>query len=95
MFRKAPRGPGARSLSCSHPFRTEDDVTESYEHPEAEELVTIARPADVKDTTYYSEAGPLRFLEGRAHGVPLSVARKVAAGRPGWTIEPAPRPRRF
>ena len=53
-----------------------------------EELVTLAKPADEKDVTYFSEVGPLRFIEGKAHGVPLSVAGKLAAGRPGWTIEP-------
>jgi len=59
-----------------------------------EELVTVVKPgfaSDEKDTLYYSEVGPLRFLEGRAYGVPLPAARKVAAGRPGWTIEPAPK----
>ncbi len=56
-----------------------------------EELVTLAKPADEKDTIYLSAVGPLRFVEGKAHRVPLSVARKLADGRPGWTIEPAPR----
>ncbi len=53
-----------------------------------EELVTLAGPADQKDVTYLTGAGPLRFLEGRStHGVPLRVARELAA-RPGWWLEP-------
>jgi hypothetical protein len=65
-------------------------MTAPHEGPEAgEELVTVAGPADQRDVTYVSEAGPIRFLEGRAYGVPLSVARKLAEGRPGWTIEPS------
>jgi hypothetical protein len=69
-------------------------MTETTTTATEEELVTIAKPADAKDATYLSEVGPLRFLEGRTYSVPLSVARKVAAGRPGWTIEPAPKLRR-
>jgi hypothetical protein len=56
-----------------------------------EELVTVAKPGEEKDVTYLSEAGPIRFSEGKAYGVSLSVARKLADGRPGWTIEPVPR----
>jgi hypothetical protein len=56
-----------------------------------EELVTVVKPADEKDVIYISEAGPLPFVEGRAHGGPLSAARKLAAARPGWLIEPVPR----
>lgn len=55
-----------------------------------QELVTLVAPTETKDVTYYSEVGPLRFLEGRCHGVPISDAEKVAASRPGWTIEPYP-----
>ncbi len=52
-----------------------------------EELVTLAGPADQKDVTYLTGAGPLRFLEGRStHGVPLRIARELAG--PGWQIEP-------
>ncbi len=55
-----------------------------------EELVALVGPADQKDVTYLTEAGPIRFVEGRAR-VPLSVARKLArAPRPGWLIEPRP-----
>jgi hypothetical protein len=73
-------------------------MTETTPTATEKELVTIAKPgfaSDEKDTTYYSEVGPLRFLEGRAYGVPLSAARKVVAGRPGWTIEPTPKLRRI
>ncbi len=52
-----------------------------------EELVTVCKPGGEKDVTYVSAAGPIRFLEGKAR-VPLSVARQLAAGRSGWTIEP-------
>ncbi len=58
-----------------------------------EELVTVAGPADHKDVVYFSEAGPIRFVEGKAHWVPLSVAEKIA-NRPGWVIESAPKRRK-
>ncbi len=51
-----------------------------------EELVTLAKPGGERDVTLFTAHGPVRFLEGRAHGVPLSVARELAG--PGWTIEP-------
>ena len=51
-------------------------------------LVTLARPGPEKDVTYLSPAGPIRFLEGRADGVPLSAALELAG--PGWAIEPRP-----
>jgi hypothetical protein len=54
-----------------------------------EELVTLARPGGEKDVTLLSEFGGIRFLEGRAHGVPLRVALKLAG--PGWAIEPPAR----
>ncbi len=50
-----------------------------------EELVTLARPGGEKDVTLLTAHGPVRFLEGRAHGVPLSVARELAGV--GWSIE--------
>ena len=53
-----------------------------------EALVTVAKPGDEKDVTYLSEVGEVRFVEGKAHGVPLSVARKLANGRVGWVVEP-------
>lgn len=51
-----------------------------------EEFVTLAKPGGEKDVTLFAAAGPIRFLEGRAHGVPLSVALELAG--PGWSIEP-------
>jgi hypothetical protein len=51
-----------------------------------EELVTLVRPGGERDVTLFTAHGPVRFLEGRAHDVPLSVARELAAA--GWTIEP-------
>jgi hypothetical protein len=60
-----------------------------------EEFVSVVKPADENDVTYFSGAGSVRFLEGRARGVPLSVARKLTEGRPGWLIEPAPTLRRM
>ncbi len=63
--------------------------SQAYDSLESgEELVTVCKPGDEKDVTYLSEVGPIRFVEGKAYGVPLSVARKLAGGRPGWTIEP-------
>ncbi len=58
-------------------------TTEDYS---GEELVTLARPGGERDATVFTAAGPIRFLEGRAHNVPLSVARELA--EPGWSIEP-------
>lgn len=52
------------------------------------ETVTLVKPGGEKDVTYLSAAGPIRFLEGRAEGVPLPVARELAG--PGWSIEPRP-----
>ncbi len=49
-------------------------------------LVTVVKPGGEKDITLLTEAGPIRFLEGRAHGVPLPVALKLVS--PGWAIEP-------
>ncbi len=51
-----------------------------------EELVTLAKPGGEKEVTLFTASGPIRFLEGRAHNVPLSVARELAG--PGWSIEP-------
>ncbi len=51
-----------------------------------EELVTLAKPGGEKEVTLFTASGPIRFIEGRAHGVPLSVARELAG--PGWSIEP-------
>ncbi|MDP9486497.1 MAG: hypothetical protein M3Q49_12075 [Actinomycetota bacterium] len=51
-----------------------------------EELVTLARPGGERDVVLFTAHGPVRFLEGRAHNVPLSVARELAG--PGWSIEP-------
>ncbi len=50
------------------------------------ELVTLARPGGERDVVLFTAHGPVRFLEGRAHDVPLSVARELAG--PGWSIEP-------
>ncbi len=47
--------------------------------------VTLIKPGSERDITYAGPDGPIRFLEGRAEGVPLSVARKLAG--PGWWIE--------
>ena len=58
----------------------------SPEYPSVEELVTLAKPGGEKDVTLFTAAGPIRFVEDRAHGVPLSVARGLAG--PGWSIEP-------
>ncbi len=54
--------------------------------PAGEPLVSLAKPGGERDVTLFTAHGPVRFLEGRAHGVPLSVARELAG--PGWTIEP-------
>ncbi len=51
-----------------------------------EELVTVLRPGNEHDVTYLSPAGAVRFLEGRAHNVPLEVARAMVG--PGWIIKP-------
>ncbi len=51
-----------------------------------EPLVTLAKPGGERDVTLLTAHGPIRFLEGRAHDVPLSVAHELAG--PGWTIEP-------
>jgi len=55
----------------------------------AEEPVTLARPGGERDVILLSEFGPIRFLEGRAHGVPLRVALRLAG--PGWAVEPPAR----
>ncbi len=47
--------------------------------------VTLIKPGSEGDVTYVGPDGPIRFLGGRAEGVPLSVARKLAG--PGWWIE--------
>ncbi len=52
----------------------------------AEERVTLVKPGAEKDVTYLTTAGAIRFVEGRAHDVPLAVARELAG--PGWSIEP-------
>jgi hypothetical protein len=57
-------------------------TTEDYA---GEELVTLAKPGEQRDVTLVTAAGPIRFLEGRAHDVPLSVARELAG--PGWVLE--------
>ncbi len=64
--------------------------TEKPERRAEEELVTLVGPADQKDVTYLTGAGPIRLIDGKAHGVPLSVARKLAEGRRGWLIEHVP-----
>ncbi len=56
------------------------------EDPAGAELVILARPGGERDITLLTAYGPIRFLEGRAHNVPLSIARELAG--PGWTIEP-------
>jgi hypothetical protein len=53
-----------------------------------EELVNLLKPGPERDVTYLSAAGEIRFVEGRAEGVPLSVARELAG--PSWSIEPRP-----
>ncbi|MDP9486064.1 MAG: hypothetical protein M3Q49_09825 [Actinomycetota bacterium] len=58
-------------------------TTEDYA---GEPLVSLAKPGEERDVILVTAAGPIRFLEGRAHDVPLSVARELAG--PGWTIEP-------
>jgi hypothetical protein len=60
--------------------------SEASEEP-AEPLVTLAGPfahADVQDL-----ATGLRFIRGKAAGVPLSVAQEIANRRPGYHIETA------
>lgn len=52
-----------------------------------EELVTLARPGGERDVTLLTAHGPIRFVEGRAHNVPLSIAQDLAGA--GWSIEPA------
>ncbi len=47
--------------------------------------VVLIKPGSEKDIIYAGPSGPIRFVEGRAEGVPLSVARKLAG--PGWWIE--------
>ncbi len=47
--------------------------------------VALIKPGSERDITYVGPSGPIRFVEGRAEGVPLSVARKLAG--PGWWIE--------
>ncbi len=56
------------------------------EDPAGGVLVTLAKPGGERDVTLLTAAGPIRFLEGRAHNVPLPVARELAG--PGWSIEP-------
>jgi hypothetical protein len=53
-----------------------------------EELVNLLKPGPERDIIYLSAVGEVRFVEGRAEGVPLSVARELAG--PGWSIEPRP-----
>ena len=65
------------------------EIRETYarEEEEEEELVTLVRPGGEKDVTLFTEAGPIRFLEGRARNVPLPLAEELAR-QPGWTVEP-------
>ena len=65
---------------------TSEATTHGRLEPE-DELVTVAKPGET-DVTYLSEVGEVRFVGGKAHGVPLSVARKLVQGRAGWVIEP-------
>jgi hypothetical protein len=51
-----------------------------------EPLVTIVGPPEHKDLV--DLASGLRFVEGRAIGVPLSLAEEVIKGRRGYLIEP-------
>jgi hypothetical protein len=60
-----------------------------------EPLVTLAGPSEHKDVTDLSTG--LRFIEGKATNVPLSLAEEVARTRQGYFIEgahKAPRVRR-
>jgi len=65
---------------------TDEEIREADGRPEPapEPLVTLIKPGE-GDVTYAAADGPIRFVEGRAEGVPLSVARKLAG--PGWWIE--------
>jgi hypothetical protein len=56
------------------------------DQPAHDPPVTLIKPGSARDVTYVGPDGPIRFVEGRAEGVPLSVARKLA-GQPGWWIE--------
>jgi hypothetical protein len=51
-----------------------------------EPLVTLAGPFDHRDVE--DGATGLRFVGGKAVGVPLSVAREIADRRRGYYIEP-------
>ncbi len=53
-----------------------------------EELVNLLKPGTERDIIYLSAVGEIRFVEGRAEGVPLSVARELAG--PSWSIESRP-----
>ncbi len=53
---------------------------------EREPLVTLAGPFDHGDVR--DLATGLRFIAGKAEGVPLSVAEGVAAQRRGYYVEP-------
>ncbi len=53
---------------------------------EGDPPVTLCGPFDVRDVE--DLATGLRFIAGKAVGVPLSVATEIANRRPGYYIEP-------
>ena len=63
-------------------------MTEQHDHATApgEPLVTLAGPSDHTDFT--DLATGLRFIAGRAEGVPLSTAHEIAGRRRGYYVEP-------
>jgi hypothetical protein len=64
-----------------------DERSEASEQSR-EPLVTLCGPVDHPDVV--DLASGLRFLQGKATGVPLSVAEEIASRRRGFFIEVPP-----